>query len=307
MKTKILSLISLILFLASCEKDSSNEIKKDNPSPQKIKKSLFTGYVQKGPFINGSTVTIFELDSLLDQTGRAYNSSIADNSGKYEQKNLELSTNFALLKADGFYFNENKSEISSAQLTLYALTDLSGDSTANVNLLTHLERSRIEYLINQNNSSFLDAKKQAQKDVLKIFSIEKSDILNSEKLSLINEGDDNAILLAISIIIQGSRTTSESELLANIITDIKNDGYISDSSLGSKLIEDVKFLDLAKIRSNINKRYQDIGISTNIPNFEKYVKIFIDSTKYKPTKFITYPLKSSYGTNILSDSVTDIA
>ncbi|HEY9124247.1 MAG TPA: hypothetical protein PK252_08730 [Bacteroidales bacterium] len=306
MKTKILilALVGISAFF-SCSKSDSDE-NSGNEENKTIKKQL-NGFAQKGPFVNGSSVMIFELDNSLDQTGKVYNTTIADNSGKFEKKNVELSSSFVLFKADGFYFNEVANEISGSQLTLYAITDLSKDSAVNVNVLTHLERSRIEYLVLQEKKAFADAKKQAQKEVLDIFNISKPDITSSEKLSLVKSGDDNAILLAVSVILQGKRTSAEmSELLANIITDIKADGILNDSTLGSKLIEDVKYMDLAAVRANLIKRYQELNESIEVPDFEKYVKSFINNTKFKPKKSITYPYRSKYGFNLLSDSVTTI-
>jgi hypothetical protein len=297
MKTKILIFGILFSLIYSCKKDESNDIM--------IKKELFDGYVQKGPFINGSSITISELDDKLNQTGRSYSTTIADNSGKFEQKNIELSSNYVSLKADGFYFNENIGDKSSAQLTLNAIADITDESSVNVNILTHLEKSRIEYLVNQKGYTFKDAKSQAIKDILNLFSIKKDEIVNSETLSLIKDGDDNAILFAISVIVQGYRTTADmSELLANIITDIKEDGQLNDSTLGSKLIDDAKLLDLDNVRQNMENRYKDLGISITLPSFEKYVKLFIDSTKYKRVKVIDYPATSNYGTNILNDLVS---
>lgn len=295
MKTEALIIILFLSLLIACDKEEDKT----------IIKQTFSGYVQKGPFINGSAITIIDLDENLDQTGRSYNSSISDNTGKFEQNNISLTTGFASLRADGFYFNEVTGEISSSQLTLNALADITDINSVNVNLLTHMEKSRIEYLVKNKDYSFEEAKLQAQKDILKIFSIEKENVGNSEQLNVSADGDDNAILLAISTIIQGYRPVSEmSELIANIITDIKEDGQLNDSILGSNLINDARIFDLSAIRANIEKRYSDLGITATIPDFEKYVNNFIENTSYKPSKFIKYPLISEYGTNILGDSIT---
>jgi hypothetical protein len=54
-------------------------------------------------------------------------------------------------------------------------------------------------------------------------------------------------------------------------------------------------------------RYKELGTTVSLPEFEKYVQFFIDNTKYKPTKFVTYPDISNYGINILSDNVTTVS
>lgn len=279
----------------------------ETPVATGVKKELITGFVQKGPFINGSSITIAELDNSLNQTGRVYYSSIFDNSGKFEQQNIELISKYALLKADGFYFNENTGTNSNSQFTLFALADLSDKNSVNVNILTNLERSRTEYLLKKGSHSFTEAKKEAQKEILDIFSITKPEMANSEDLDLVIAGEDNAILLAISIIIQGFRNTADmSELIANIVSDFREDGVLTDQTLGCLLINDARLLDLAKIRTNIEKKYQNIGLSVVVPDFEKYVNMFIENTPYVSTKKIIYPKTSNYGINLLNDSLISI-
>jgi len=142
------------------------------------------------------------------------------------------------------------------------------------------------------------------KDVLAVFSIEKSDIGDPETFNLTQDSDDDAILLAVSAIIQGYRNTSEmSELIADIITDIREDGQLNSSTLGSKLINDAQLLDLNAIRQNMENRYQDLGVSITLPSFEKYVKVFVDNTTYQRTKLIEYPATSNFGINILNENV----
>ena len=52
-------------------------------------KESFKGYIQKGPYINGSSVTITQLDEEMNQTGKVFSTQIIDNSGNFEQKNIE--------------------------------------------------------------------------------------------------------------------------------------------------------------------------------------------------------------------------
>jgi hypothetical protein len=290
-----LNCLVIFLLVVSCEKDKTDNPNESNP----LQKEILTGFVQKGPFINGTTITVSELTSDLIQTGKTFNTQISDNKGSFELKQIELSSQFVELKADGFYFNENIGEKSFAQLTLYALSDLTDKSSLNVNILSHIEKGRIVYLVSQ-GSDFNEAKKQAQKEILDIFSIERPDMLESESLDISKDGEDNAILLAISVILQGFRTDAElSELLANISTDIKEDGVLNSSSLGTELINHAQLLNLPKIRENLLNRYNEMGVEATISNFEKYVQIFKDSTDFEFTGLINYPEFSVYGENIL--------
>jgi len=142
-------------------------------------------------------MTLAELTSELVQTGKSFSTEIYDNRGSFEFNNIELSSQFVELKADGFYYNEVTGDRSSARLILCALSDLTDKNSLNVNLLSHLEKGRVYYLISR-GARFLDAKKTAQGEILKMFSFEKSDMPVSELLDISKEGDDHAILLAIS-------------------------------------------------------------------------------------------------------------
>jgi hypothetical protein len=260
------------------------------------------GLVQKGPYLNGTAITISELSSNMIPTGKNFSSQIMDNKGTFDIKNVEFSSAFVELKADGFYYNEIENENSGAQLTLYALSDITDSTNLNVNILTTLEKSRVYYLIS-NGITFEEAKKQAQAEVLKIFKIQKPDINVSEYLDISLPGDDNAILLAISAMVQGYLSVAElSELLANIATDIRQDGLLNSNTLGEILINNARILRTTEIRSNLTNRYESLGLNASIPDFEKYIKQFIDSTDYIPTNNITYPKTFNSKTNILVDS-----
>jgi len=229
------------------------------------------GYVQKGPFINGTTLIITELDDSLAATGKTFTTQITDNKGTFGIKTSQLDYQNLQLIATGFYFDEVKGEKSSAQLTLFALADVSATAQINVNVLSHLEKERVMYLINQ-GKSFMEAKKQAQHEILAIFRIEKGDIANSESLDISQEGEDNAILLAISAILQGNNSVAElSELLADITFDIREDGTLNSEKLKDTLKHNAINLNMPQIRQNVQLRYEELGVEAMIPNFEKYI------------------------------------
>jgi hypothetical protein len=158
----------------------------------------------------------------------------------------------------------------------------------------------------KNGKSFADSKIQAQKEILAIFNIEKSNIKTSENLNISESGDDNGILLAISSILQGYRTESEmTELLSNISNDVKEDGILNSETLGSDLISQAIALDTISIKNNLAKRYRDIGATVSIPYFGKYITNFISKTKFVATQsLISYPETGIDGDNILSLSKT---
>lgn len=273
-RNKLLQLIILLGmtgFVASCHSADDEGI---------YPARTISGYVQKGPFVNGSSVTVYDLLENLSPTGKTYNTEITDNTGSFEIGEFYLSSNYAKLRADGYYFNEVTGKLSDSQLTLYALVDVSNTANINVNVLTHLEKARVEYLMNKQGLWFAEAKVQAQKEILSIFNISKSDIKSSESLDISGTDDSNSILLAVSAILQGQRSESElTELMAAISTDIKADGVLSDVTLGSELITQASRLDTTAIKANMTKIYskQSVGLS----KFGKYINNFVKSSKYK--------------------------
>ncbi|MCE9540694.1 MAG: hypothetical protein K8R85_15960, partial [Bacteroidetes bacterium] len=113
-------IIGLTFFLApilfGCNKDK-------DVTPQFTKDEI-SGVSQKGPLLNGSSLTLYELDNSFSQTGKSFNTQILDNSGLFEIFNLNLTTQFAKLKADGFYYNEVTNANSLSSISLYALSNL---------------------------------------------------------------------------------------------------------------------------------------------------------------------------------------
>jgi hypothetical protein len=154
---------------------------------------------------------------------------------------------------------------------------------------------------------FGDAKQQALQEILGIFSMEKSGMQESEELNITSQGDDHAILLAISVILQGHRSLADlSELLANINSDFREDGELNSPELGSALINHALILRPELIRENLQVRYSETGLDVELPEFEKYLTAFIERTDYEVTSRINYPEISPYGNNILFAELTSV-
>jgi hypothetical protein len=280
MKRTATYLIILIALFLGCKKvDNSTGT---TPIPP-IKKDKISGLVQKGPYINGTQIIMYVLDDKLAQTGKVFNTQITDNKGSFQLTNVELSSKFVQLAANGYYFNEASNAITIAPLQLNALTDVTDASTINVNILTHLEKRRVEYLV-KSGKTFTEAKKTAQQEIQAIFGIQIAQSTVSEKLDIATAGDANAILLAISLIIQGELSVGDlSELLATISADLEEDGLMTNNSVMTKLRANAKLLHLDSIRQNLVKRYQDLGVTATIPDFEKYINLFLVQSAEKPS------------------------
>ena len=265
-----------VFWLWTCSDGGDKATGPEEP-PIVVNLTSLTGQAQKGPFNNGTSINVAELNNTLSPTGRNFSSAITDNTGRFSVANVQLESPFVELRATGFYFNEVSNNISDAQLTLYALSDLTNKTSLNVNILTHLEKNRMQVLMSGDNpKTFAQAKLQAQEEVLAIFDYSRANMPASELLDISQGGAANAKLLAISAILQGDQTVGQmSELLANISTDLSTDGALDDSSLQSQLISNTQGLDFTEIRSNLSARFTALGITATIPDFETEINQFL--------------------------------
>jgi hypothetical protein len=249
---------------------------KDDPlmieEPDLIISNGIKGNIQKGPFISGSNVTIQELDSSIIATGVTFNTTTINDFGGFEIES-KIKAPFLEIITTGFYFDEVKGSISDANLSLRSLA-LSTDSLlSNVNLLTTLARERIIFLIKNQGFNYDSAKTKSQNEILTIFNIPPDENINFNELDISKEGENNGVLLAISIIIQGEQSIGKlSEMISKMILDLKEDGELNSTDIIESIRQNAEQLDLRQIRQNLKLRYLDLGFEANIPPFEKYAK-----------------------------------
>ena len=154
--------------LASAYTHSSGFTTASTPDTSTSMAITLSGKIQKGPYVQGTEITVRELDSSMIPTGNTFTGTIDDNTGSFSIKGT-LTNKIVELSADGYYFNEVSGTLSSAKLTLSALSDITDNSSVNVNLMTHLEKKRVEYLIDYSKMTFAAAKTQAQTEIMKFF------------------------------------------------------------------------------------------------------------------------------------------
>lgn len=284
-----------------CDGGPVNEKNGENV-PQKV---TVSGVVQKGPFSSGSNVYMQELNEDLSQTGRSFTTEINNHQGEFEVPDVELESDYAAFRADGFYFNEIVGKQSDAQLTLQGIATIADSSETNTNVLSHLEKPRIEYLVSE-GMSFEAARQQAQAEVLSVFQINEAVSASSQKMKINSNTANSDVLLAVSSILQGYRSEAElSELLSLLTSDLKEDGELDNSTIGSKLLNHAVYLNPATIRENVEKRYADLGIEANIPEFESILLQFVENTPFEITeRLIDYPSDGRFGANFLNPDRT---
>ncbi|MBD3242832.1 MAG: hypothetical protein GF331_19730 [Chitinivibrionales bacterium] len=229
------------------------------------------GVVEKGPFIAGTTILLSELDNRLRQTGRVYVTNTVNDVGAFEVQQARLRSGYVEVLAQGYFFDEYRGLVSASPLSLSLLTSVEQRRVINVNLLSHIESARLRLLV-EDGERFEDAKKQAHTELLAAFGILDRAVAEAEALTVADSGRDNAVLLAISVVLMGSSPVGElSEFLAHLRADFADNGQIDSLSLRERLAANARDIDPAGIEENLRQRYVSLGAAARIPDFAGYI------------------------------------
>lgn len=268
---------------------------------------VVAGVAEKGPFLHGTSVTVTELDSLkrLADSERVHKTCITSSDGSYTFDAFDLVSPYVRVEADGFFKNELTGGLSSEQVKLVAVTDLTERDSVNVNILTHLEAPRTLKIIENtgNNQPIRYAKEQALKDVLYAFGI-KIDGFNdasfmqqqqggfggfgggqsvaqtkhkiADDISLFGDDEFSAALIAVSVMMQRFGSGKEMLNFATSIQEVgglRGNGGWSDWDSRAKLADWLMVLDTSNAYQTIRKNLEALK-QGDVPDFEKYLRGF---------------------------------
>lgn len=229
-----------------------------------------SGFAQKGQFIKGSSVTAFGLDSTLTATGASYPTSIKDDMGSFSL-NAAGDAEYLEFRAEGYYFNENSGSLSETPIYLRALAEKS-EAGVNINLLTTLTTPRIYHLV-QGGMAFAEAKIQAQEELISAFKMD-TDIaeVGFETLNITGGSDADAVLLAVSVLLQRDRSTADIQaLIAEMSSEFETSGTFSEATVNG-IFDDTDNFPVGKVIWNMVSYYEKKGITDFvIPPFHVYV------------------------------------
>lgn len=273
---------TLFALLGACG-DSGTDKELDSPYTEK---RTLSGFVQKGPFSKGSKISIQELDAVtLLPVGEKIEGTVLNDEGTYSLEFSEFESPYALLTAVGTYRDELTGEVSKATVTLNALVDLTARKSANVNLLTHLEYLRVLYLVKGEDMAFADAKMQAEREVFAAFAI-SGDFALAEDLNIYSNGDGDAALLAISVIMLGGlEKDGGSGLPFGLAT--KNDDGEENSKLAERITDFAEDLEKdglwknGRTAANMADWAVEQGLNGKFDSFRTQVVSYIDSFWWK--------------------------
>ena len=267
-KTLALSMTVALLF-NSC---SENGIDDNGGGNYKPADYYVKGKVEKGPFISGSTINLQPMDAQLQPNGSTFSTTITDHLGNFSFGQKTLEAPFAQLTANGYFFNEVKGELSNGTLSLRAIVNVADASTVNVNILTHLKYSRIQNLVENDHKSFDEANKQAQKELMKAFGLEKLANSDAANYSISSGTEEAAALIAISSMILAERSEAQvTEYLAKLSKEFGEMGAFSVESKEQMKNDRNSILDgFSKIEDNVKNRFEELGQTVNVLPLEYY-------------------------------------
>lgn len=297
------SVIVFLLPIFSCEKTIIEQVTGPNGNG---KLYSIEGHAQKGPFVVGSNVTVAELTQELYPTGRVFFSTILDDEGYFELPGVVLESPYIQIKIEGYYFSEVDGGVNDANgtSTLYSIADIREGSTMNVNILTHLEKERVEFLVQHDGKSFNEAKKQALNEILKVFELEDNALENSEDLIIFSDGVGNGILLAVASIVEASGFSyfERLELITTFQKDLE-DGKLDSEDIQAALYNTAVYkLKPDLVVNNLTENFPD----RVIPDFVPYLNLFIENSSFINYFKDVFPALPVGTINLLQDTTIKI-
>jgi hypothetical protein len=257
--------------------DTGNDAGHGNGAGTSSESSRLEGRCQKGPFVRGSTVTIQLLDEELVPSGQQFTVQTENDLGEFRLRSAIDDVPLEVF-ASGFFFNEVAGKLSTAPIALRAVT-ASKNAGVNVNILTHLQSFRIASLV-ESGSTAEQAFVASHAEVLASFGIATGSIPAFSAMNLIEEGDGNASLLAVSAIVtqaaaaRGDAVEAElTELLSALADDLADDGTIDSVEVSGELQAAAQNLDIISARAHLDAWFEEHEIGSPRPTFEKFVDI----------------------------------
>lgn len=187
-----------------------------------IEREIVSGKIQKGPFVAGAPVTLWELkENGVDFTGRGFRTS-TNAKGEFTLYADSLQSKYAVVESKGRFRNELTGEVTAVELTLSALVELGGEDNVNANPLTQLEYERAANLVRQEKVDVASAKNQAKTELSEAY-FGTDDMADFETLDVFGDGQDDGRLLALSVMMLSyGDETGVSDYMSNVVENLNS-------------------------------------------------------------------------------------
>lgn len=194
-----------------------------------------SGIAEFGPFQKGATVSVYGLDSSsMKISPMAVNSAVSSDQGNFSSQGT-ITSNYANIVVSGSYFNLFTQD--KANITLNAVMNMQGRTSANVNILTRLAYDRIVYLVAKDSVPFSKAKVQAEKEIQAALGL-IYDKTPFENINISTDGQAGAnLIIAIFALTLEDNPSDAASNIATIAADIAADGTWDDASLKTKIAD----------------------------------------------------------------------
>ncbi|MBS2031356.1 MAG: VCBS repeat-containing protein [Deltaproteobacteria bacterium] len=258
-----------LLLVVGCGHRLQESAPPATPAPGNQQQNIsVNGSVEKGPFVLGSSITVSALDASANPTGQVFKTQTTDDLGQFS---LTVAYSGPVgVAAQGYYFDELASSVSTSTLTLQGIGALpaSGSAQLNVNVLTHLESARVATLMAA-GSSVDDASAQAQTELVHALGLGPAGFTLSRPATATSlaggNTPDDAYLLSVSLLflqIATDAAGSADQLPATLqvtLNDARN-AFASAGQLPSDTVTALRNaqtkIDPDEIRAALSARYE---------------------------------------------------
>ena len=255
-KQMILWTCMLLLVLVGCKKDDV----------QYTDRYELKGKVEKGPFVRGSEVTVYELSERLERTGISYK----DDQGNFDFGILDIRSPYVEIVATGAFYNELTGEQTSGSLSLRSIADLSNQKSVNVNVFTHLETRRLLEL-NGGEKRFKAVSQQAHGEVLKAFGLQRFEMDEVNTYSLTDGIKGAGSLLVVSASLLKDKTeTRFAEYLEGLCEKLKETGTLPDDTK-EEIRKNAVSIDWTKVAEGLVAKYKETGLEITVPDLSYFI------------------------------------
>lgn len=219
------------------------------------------GRATKGPLKQGGTVTVRELNDTLQPTGVSLQGSIEDDRGYFGLPTLSLEKDYALIEAEGFFFNEVRPR-AQEKVKLRAVAFLPDSARTQLNVLTSLEADRILYLVRREGKDFIKARDQAQREVARALNLEVPAV-PSRFLDPFGASRNAAQRRTLDALLANAlfRDGGAGDWLRELAADLETDGTIDKTTLRLQLTASAEALPLLRIHRQLDAHYRGLGIT----------------------------------------------
>jgi hypothetical protein len=243
-----------------------------------------TGSVNKGPFVQGSSVDVYPIDSTGNPTGQDFPTITSDALGDFSV-NLDYQGP-VLLKGFGFYYDESAGALATSQLTLNALASVtsSGTQHAYINLVTHLTETReVSLLAGDGGPAFSGAIDQAESELraaLGPAGLGFNPGAKGSQLNLLNgDNDQSAYIFALSSVFEkaGGGAAGLQTLVNTTQAALANTGPISAATTAA-LAQAQRCVEPDGVMANLTSYMTTLGITPTptTPNINRVLDSDLD-------------------------------